>query len=328
MFKNRFENCKNLNELREVMINSKLTFRVLSKQEIDSINLLLAQAIELPEVRVRTESDYEKLQKAFNKEENNMSEIKVSVTPVTEENIKNEDGSLNLDGIKATVDAIAKDMSESADGNAETEEVKGKLVAVSKLLELLGLSKLKSDFDSVICAGCNANGNVTQINNMMEEITVLFKAEIKRLDYWATDKSIKQSFALKALVGEEGYGNKNVFEAIASGILNIIKRVSKFIKDKYSLAEEKAKSLVLKAILSGIRSIFGALIQGAKAVIKIAGSVISFTLCGVSIIGYWVYDTIRKLFNKLKEHVANKPTEEIHEDDFLGTAESGETVVI
>jgi hypothetical protein len=105
--------------------------------------------------------------------------------------------------------------------------------------------------------------------------------------------------------------------------------VSKFIKDKYSLAEEKAKSLVLKAILSGIRNIFSALIQGAKAVIKITGSVISFILCGVTAVGYWVYDTIRKLFNKLKEHVKNhKTAEEINEDDFLDSAESSETVTI
>lgn len=268
------------------------------------------------------------IRKKENKEEKIMSETKSSITPVTEENIKNPDGSLNFDGIKATVDAIAKDMSESADGNAETEEAKGKLVAVSKLLETLGLSKLKLDFDTVICAGCNANGNVTQINDMMEEVTRLFKAEIKRLDYWATDKTLKQSFALKALVGEE-YGDKNVFEAIASGILNVVKRVTGFIKDKYSLAEERAKSLVLKAILKGIRELFGALIQGAKAIVKIAGSVISFTLCGVSIIGYWVFNTVKKLLEKLSERANNNNnTVEVSEDDFLQTEDSSESVIV
>lgn len=264
-----------------------------------------------------------------NKEEKLMSETKASITPVTEENIKNEDGSLNLEGIKTTIDAIAKDICESADGNAETEEVKGKLVAVSKLLETLGLSKLKLDFDTVICAGCNANGNVTQINDMMEEVTRLFKAEIKRLDFWATDKTLKQSFALKALVGEEEYGDKNVFEAIASGILNIVKRVTGFIKDKYSLAEERAKSLVLKAILKGIRELFGALIQGAKAIVKIAGNIISFTICGINVIGYWVFNTVKKLLEKLSERANNNNnTVEVNEDDFLQTEDSSESVII
>jgi hypothetical protein len=328
MFKNRFENCKSLEDLRNVIVNGKFTFRGLSKEEIDSINSLLSNKI-----KINNDSDFNKLEKAFKTKTDDkqgddiMSEIKV--TTVTEENIKNPDGTLNENGIKITIDAIAKDLCESADGNAETEQIKAKLVSISKLLEVLGLKKLKLDFDAVICAGCNANGNVTQINNMMEEVTRLFKEEIKRLDFWATDKTLKQSFALKALVGEEGYGNKNVFEAIASGILNIIKRVAGFIKDKYSLAEEKAKSLVIKAILKGIRELFGALIQGVKAIVKIAGGIVSFTLCGISIIGYWVFNTIKKLLEKLSERANNNNnTVEVSEDDFLQTEDSSESVII
>lgn len=332
LFKNRFENCSDLNDLRDVMINSKLTFRALSKQEIDSINLLLAQAIELPEVRVRTESDFNKLQKAFNKEEEIMSE-EIKVTKVTlKEAITNNDGSLNQEAIKNFIDETAKEVANAGNGvseddNINAEKVKARLVSITELLGIVGLTKLKSDIERVFYSGLNEKGNLNP-DNMMETIIGLCQEEQKRLEYWSTNKTIVQSFTLKAITSEDNYGNKNIFQAINSALLNIVNRVTNSIVSKYEKLEQNAKSIVVKAMLKGFRELFGALIGGVKFAIELIGCTIALALCSVTAVGYWIFNTVRKIFKKLKEHIANKPAEEIHEDDFLETTESSETVVI
>lgn len=332
MFRNRFENCKSLEDLRNVMINTKMSFMTLSKQEIDSINLLLAQAAPLSEVRIRTESDYAKLQKAFNKEEESMSE-EIKVTKVTlKETVTNNDGSLNKEAIANFIDETAKEIADAsnggnADDNVNTEKVKARLVGITELLGIVGLTKLKSDIERVFYAGLNEKGNLSP-DSMMETIIKLCQEERKRLDYWSTDKTIVQSFTLKAITSEDGYGNKNIFQAANSALLNIVNRVTNSIVSKYKKLEQNAKSIVVKAMLKGFRELFGALIGGVKFAIELIGCTIALVLCSITAVGYWIFNTVRKLFKKLKEHVANKPTEEIHEDDFLETTESSETVVI
>ena len=118
--------------------------------------------------------------------------------------------------------------------------------------------------------------------------------------------------------------NKNIFECIIGGLLNVIRRATDFIKDKYKLAEDKAKSTVVKAILKGIRSIFCALIQGATVIIKLAGHAVSFVICGVVAISYWAFNTIKKLIKRLGEFIASKcnKEEDFAEEDFFANEET------
>ena len=107
----------------------------------------------------------------------------------------------------------------------------------------------------------------------------------------------------------------------------MIKRAVKFIKEKYNLLETKANSMVIKAILKGIRCLFGALIQGGLIIIKFIGHGISFIIAGVTAVGYWVYNTLKKLFTKIAAWVSNKMHGDIDEDDLDDFFEDTETDV-
>jgi uncharacterized YccA/Bax inhibitor family protein len=150
---------------------------------------------------------------------------------------------------------------------------------------------------------------------MIKQINTLFKEEVVRLNYFATDKTLAQSFTLKCMIGDT-YTDKNIFECIFSTLLNVIKRAVNFIKNKYKLAEANAKSMVVKAVLKGIRSIFGALIQGGIIIIKFTSYGISFVIAGVTAIGYWVYNTLKKLFIRIANWVKSKlPNDEEYDID-------------
>ena len=322
MFKNRFAHCQSLEDLKDVMTNSKVTFRALSKAEVESINSLLAKVISSYEIKINNEKDYQKLQKALKveQEEENMSQVEA--TKVTlEEKIKNKDGTLNLDGIKNFIDETAKDIADASNGtnpndDANTEKIKGRLIGVIELLDVIGLTKLKSDIERVIYAGLNQQGNLS-LDGMMETIIELCQKERKRLEYWSTDKTVIQSFALKAITEDDGYGNKNIFQAANSALLNIVKRVTNFVASRYNMLEEKAKSIVVKAMLKGFKQLFKSLIEGVKFTVQLIGYSVAAILCSVTSIGFWVFNTIKKLCIRLhkyfKEKGANKEinTEEL-----------------
>jgi hypothetical protein len=310
MFKNRFADCKSIEDLRNVMTNSKLTFRVLSKEEVESINSLLATAIpNHSEVRINDDSDFNKLQKALNnknEEETTMPEVKVTL----KETITNNDGSINKEAIANFIDETAKEIADAsngcnADDNINTEKVKARLVGITELLGIIGLSKLKSDIERVIYAGLNEKGNLSP-DSMMETIIGLCQEERKRLEYWSTDKTVIQSFALKAITSEDGYGNKNIFQAANSALLNIVKRVTNFVTSQYDMLENKAKGVVIKGILKGFRELFGALIEGVKFAVELVGCSIALVLCTVTAIGYWAFNTIKKLFIRLHKYFKEK----------------------
>lgn len=246
---------------------------------------------------------------------NEMEEVVMTM----EERIVDKNGKFNPDGIKEVIVEMAEGMSNICgdmveDVSPHVEQVKGYLVSVSGILGVLGLRKLKADFDKVIYAGLDENLNPTQIDKMVKQINLLFREEIKRLSYFATDKTLAQSLALKCMVGDT-YTDKNIFECIFATLLNVIKRAVKFIKEKYNLLETKANSMVIKAILKGIRCLFGALIQGGLIIIKFIGHGISFIIAGVTAVGYWVYNTLKKLFTKIAAWVSNKMHGDIDEDD-------------
>lgn len=252
-------------------------------------------------------------------EETVMNNETIILNGTMEERIVDKNGKFNPDGIKEVIVEMAEGMSNICgdmveDVSPHVEQVKGYLVSVSGILNILGLRKLKSDFDKIIYSGLDENLNPTQIDKMVKQINSLFREEIKRLNYFATDKTLAQSLALKCMIGDT-YTDKNIFECIFATLLNVIKRAVKFIKEKYNLLETKANSMVIKAILKGIRCLFGALIQGGLIIIKFIGHGISFIIAGVTAVGYWVYNTLKKLFTKIAAWVSNKMHGDIDEDD-------------
>lgn len=266
-------------------------------------------------------------------EETGMNNETIILNGTMEERIVDKNGKFNPDGIKEVIVEMAEGMSNICgdmveDVSPHVEQVKGYLVSVSGILNILGLRKLKSDFDKIIYSGLDENLNPTQIDKMVKQINSLFREEIKRLNYFATDKTLAQSLALKCMIGDT-YTDKNIFECIFATLLNVIKRAVKFIKEKYNLLETKAKSMVIKAILKGIRCLFGALIQGGLIIIKFIGHGISFIIAGVTAVGYWVYNTLKKLFTKIAALVSNKMHGDIDEDDlddFFEDAEEDVTI--
>lgn len=239
-----------------------------------------------------------------------------------------ENGNLNKEGIKKVIDNIAAGTSNIVDGVKEdvadnVEQAKAYFVSVSGLLGILGLRKLKADYDRIIYAGTNENGGLTKIDMMAKEMTKLCKEEIARLEYFSTNKTITQAFALKCLVGDT-YTDKNIFECLASGLLCIIKKVTTFIKDKYSLMENNAKSAAVKSILRGIRALFCGIIQGAIIIIKLGLHGISLIVSGVIALGYWAFNTIKKLCLKIWNWInrkINKNDEDEYDFDDVFTEE-------
>lgn len=230
-----------------------------------------------------------------------------------------ENGNLDKEGIKKVIDNIAAgatnivgDVKEDVADNVE--QAKAHFVSVSGLLGILGLRKLKADYDRIIYAGTNDNGGLTKIDAMAKEMTKLCKEEIARLEYFSTDKTVAQAFALKCLVGDT-YTDKNIFECIASGLLCIIKKVTTFLKDKYNLMEEKAKSAAAKSVLRGIRALFCGIIQGAIIIIKIGLHCVNLVVSGAIALGYWAFNTIKKLCLKIAAWVSGK-VHKNDEDDF------------
>lgn len=313
MFNNRFSSCKTLKDLQKTM--EQVNYSTLSLEEIERIKavfaanlpdeqeLYLSNSLEYSALVAKITAFENKPKLTFSKEENIMN---ANTNPT----IKNPDGSFNKDAIKDIIQNIAEDLSKIKSDTKEdiadnVESIKTHLTSVSGILDILGLSKLKADYDKVVYAGMNENGHVVHLDKMVAEISKLFREEIKRLDFWATDKTLAQSFTLKALIGEE-YGTKNIFQAISATLLNVIKRGIEFVMNKFKMAEENAKSVVIKAILKGIRSVFSALIQGAIIVLKVVGKAISFVLCGVTAICHWAYNTFKKLILKLKEFISGK----------------------
>lgn len=250
-----------------------------------------------------------KLKKLFaksikNEEETTMSEVTLK------EAVTNNDGSLNKEAIEKFIDETAKEIVDASNGVNEdddinTEKVKARLIGITELLGIIGLTKLKSDIERVIYAGLNEKGNLT-LDSMMTTIVELCQEERKRLDYWTTDKTVIQSFTLKALTEDDGYGNKNIFQAINSALLNIIKRVTHFVASQYDMLEEKAKSIVIKAILKGFRQLFKSLIEGVKFTIQLIGYSVAAILCSVTSIGFWVFNTVKKLLTNLYKYFKEK----------------------
>ena len=250
-----------------------------------------------------------KLKKIFaksikNEEETTMSEVTLK------EAVTNNDGSLNKEAIEKFIDETAKEIVDASNGVNEdddinTEKVKARLIGITELLGIIGLTKLKSDIERVIYAGLNEKGNLT-LDSMMTTIVELCQEERKRLDYWTTDKTVIQSFTLKALTEDDGYGNKNIFQAINSALLNIIKRITHFVSSQYDMLEEKAKSIVIKAILKGLRQLFKSLIEGVKFTIQLIGYSVAAILCSATSIGFWVFNTVKKLLTNLYKYFKEK----------------------
>lgn len=250
---------------------------------------------------------------------------------VMKEKIIDANGDFNLEGIREVIEHIGEGTSRiinnvEEDVALDVEEVKSYFIALSGLWETLGLKRFKSDFDEIIYAGLNEDGNLTRIDEMVIKLTELAKTAIKRLEYFGTKKTLAQAFALKCAIGDT-YTDKNIFECVASALVWVVKKVTNFIKEKYNLLESKAKSIVVKTILKGIRSLFKAILHGGLVIIKITGHGISFVIAGVIAIGYWAYNTVKKLVLKIAAWVSGKLNKDDEEADiFDDVDDNGATI--
>lgn len=303
---NRFENCKTLKDLYNVFNNNDVEYSNLTEEESSVIATVFETCVEQAQVSSplieatfnfiynyvvnEVESDLKE-----NKEETNMQEA------VSEMFEKFDQAKSRIrKGSKRAKEKYAKDCEDSfnvmkaAFGNV-----------INKVDEILGFTILKESILDIVEAGADNR----DLFKMAEECRKLIDKEIKELEFWGDEKSLRKATQLKALVENER--GKTIFEAFASGCIYIYNKVS----DKLALNHDD-KSSLFKSICHSVSAFANIVKAGLKIVWNTLKFGVSFIIAGTIKLVAAIVDAIMSVVTKVKDWHARKD-EVVEEDDFV-----------
>lgn len=216
------------------------------------------------------------------------------------------------------------------DINDDMETIKGGIGTVVGLLDIIGITSLKTSIERIIYAGVsNAGaGKTGSLTDMAETCTTIIYEEVEFLKTIGDEASFKQAASLKAFVtkgGKEVRG-KNIFELIAGLLYWLVRKVMSKMKEWFRIPKDKMPK-VLGMLFSGVTMLLDLVLAGVRIVLFLGARAIGFVVAAGVKLGMFVVNTVKTIFGKIKgftQQVSDSLdniTEE--EDDFFEDDEEG-----
>lgn len=216
------------------------------------------------------------------------------------------------------------------DINEDMETIKGGIGTVVGLLDILGITSLKTSIERIIYAGVsNAGaGKTGSLTHMAETCTTIIYEEIEFLKLIGDEASLKQAASLKAFVTKDGkqVRGKNIFELIAGLLYWLVRKVMNKMKEWFGIPKDKMPK-VLGMLFSGVTMLLDLVLAGVRIVLFLGARAIGFVVAAGVKLGMFVVNTVKTIFSKIKgftQQVSDSLdniTEE--EDDFFADDEEG-----
>lgn len=201
--------------------------------------------------------------------------------------------------------------------------MKGALGTTLNVLDdVLGYSVLKDSILDVLETG-QTETSKKDLFRMAKRCRELIELEIENLEYWGDEESLLKAIQLKPLV--EGERGKSIFEAFATGIVWIVKKVARKLRKWFNVDEEKT---LFKNIIRGIGEFAKVIGAGVKIVWNATKFAVSFVIAGAIKFGNFIVGVVKSIVEKIKgwfaaksEKFTNKDVTEDKEDDVAVTVE-------
>lgn len=217
------------------------------------------------------------------------------------------------------------------DINDDMETIKGGIGTVVGLLDIVGITSLKTNIERIIYAGVsNAGaGKAGSLTNMAEECTAIIYEEIEFLKLIGDEASLKQAASLKAFITKDGkqVRGKNIFELIAGLLYWLVRKVMNKMKEWFGIPKDKMPK-VLGMLFSGITMLLDLVLAGVRIVLFLGARAIGFVVAAGVKLGMFVVNTVKTIFGKIKgftqqvsDSLDNITEEE--DDDFFADDEEG-----
>lgn len=319
---NLFINAKTIGDLYEVFTsNLDLSFETATDAELERLAIVFesnVQPVDMVDVPL---------------DENGFNYVRDFIISKVETFINEEiqeEEAMNKNTVKSNVDLAVEEMmgkfaqaKENIKVNAdETKEeyiekvdaslniMKGALATTLNVLDdVLGYSVLKSSIIDIMEAGTDGKSSKKDLFKMARKCRELIDQEIKNLEFWADEESLKKAVQLKSLVEDER--GKSVFESFATGCIYIAKKVTRKLRQWFKVDEEKS---ILGAICRSIAGFANVLRAGVQIIWSAGKFAVSFVVAGVVKFVDWIVSAIKTTVAKIKEW-SSKKNETLSEND-------------
>ena len=211
------------------------------------------------------------------------------------------------ESIKVTVGETYEEFIDKTDDSVNTmKEAFGNTLGV--LDSVLGYSVLKDSILEMMEASMANGSSSKNLLKMAKKCRELIESEIKNLEFWGDQDSLKKAMQLKALTEDDR--NKSIFESFVAGVLYIGKKVARKIRQWFNVNEEKS---IINSICKGIGTFAKVLRAGAVIVWNAVKFTASLVVSGVTILVDYLARTFKTVASKIKGWASdkfNKTTEE------------------
>lgn len=268
------------------------------------------EGIEMEEIIMPNNTINETINSTSNKEDNVMKENKVNKAveemmnkfQEAKEHTKVNAGETKEEFVRKTDEAL----------NIMKESFGDVLDALDTVL---GYSVLKNSVLDMMEASMAGASSKKDLFKMARKCRELIENEIDNLLYWGDEDSFKKAVQLKAIAKYDR--DKSIFEAFVSGVIWITKKVFR----KLNITSDSDKKGIFASICKGIGTFAKVLRAGVKIVWNAVKFAASFVISGIVITVDWIYHTVKKAVEKLRDwskekfHKVKEDTEEDFEDD-------------
>lgn len=331
MLNNRFERCSTLKDLYERFNDDTREYSNVSVAELETIAKVFSANVdvrEMPDVPL-TDKGYtyiwnyvvdtveqegkamtntnlnpnETINNTPSKEVTVMEENKVKAAvnemmgkfQEAKENLKVEAGQTREEFVEKTDESL--NIMKDALGNT-----------LGVLDNLLGYSVLKDAILDMMDASMTNGSSKKDLFKMARKCRELIEDEIQNLLYWGDEESFRKAIQLKAIAQYDR--DKSIFEAFASGVVWIAKKVFR----KLNIQSDSEKKGIFASICKGISSFAKVIKAGVKIVWNAVKFAASFMVSGIVIIADFIYHAIKTAVEKLKDW-SSKKLQEVTSDD-------------
>lgn len=324
---NRFEHCKTLVDLYNVFATEEniQDYSTLSEGELDRVAVVFEANItnrtEMPDVPL-TEAGYEYI----------WNVVVETVETMVNENMEEE--TMNNTTVKGNVEAAVEELVNKFDeakaytkvniGETKDEYInrnedalnimKGALgTTLDTIDSILGYSLMKNRVLAIIEAGTDGKTSKKDLFKMAKKCRDFIDAEIEDLMEFGDEEDFKKAVQLKALT--EGVRGKSIFEAFASGVIWIGKKVARKLRQWFQVDEEKS---IIGAICRSVADFANVLRAGLKIVWNTAKFAVSFIIAGAIKLFITIKSVVLKIKNWAVEKyntMTNKDAEEDIEEE-------------
>lgn len=341
MLKNRFENCRTLKDLYNVFGEAMLDFNSLTVEELDSVAKVFeahVEARDMPDVPLNDKGytyiwnyvvDAVETEEKIMNAQNNTATVN-NATPIKEEKVMDNKVNAAVDdlmdkfahaasNIKVKAGETYEELVDKTDESLNTmKEAFGNTLGTLDLV--LGYTILKNSILEMMDASLT-NGGKKDLFRMARKCRELIEDEIEELEFWGDQESLKKAVQLKALT--EGVRGKSIFEAFVSGIIWIVKKVTRKLSKVFPNVDEMKDGL-FKSICTGLRSFANVLKAGVKIVWNVTKFAASFVVSGVVMVVDFLFRAIKTFVSKIKGWAIHKDEELV--EDFEEIDDEGDGV--